>query len=87
MPNAPPRLRAGALLDHEGLRAATAEAVEKDGRSQTEIARNLLGKSPSAVSNATRKRGRTVETMQIRLIETLTPYKVAGPFYRLERGE
>ena len=90
-PNAPPPKR-GALLDYDGLRAATAAAIKDARVTQAETAELVAERVPernraptvSAVSNAVRQSGAAVATLQTDILRALTGATLTGPLFRVD---
>lgn len=56
----------------------------KSGRTKIEAAAEL-GVTRPTVQNAEENPDQSLTRVRIRMIETYSPYKVSGPYYRLER--
>lgn len=56
----------------------------KSGRTKIEVAAEL-GVTRPTVQNAEENPDQSLTRVRIRMIETYSPYKVSGPYYRLER--
>lgn len=69
------QMQSGQELDHEALRRETEAAVERSGKSQSQVGREL-GVSRGAVSRAVKEAGGKLSNLQCRIIEHLTPYRL-----------
>jgi transcriptional regulator with XRE-family HTH domain len=68
-------MRDGTEMDYDGLRDAAREALEADDVTQRAVA-DALGVTEGAVSNAKREAGPKRATLQRRILEHLTPYRI-----------
>ncbi len=69
------QMQSGQELDYESLRRETEAAVERSGKSQSQVGREL-GVSRGAVSRAVKEAGSKLSSLQCRIIEHLTPYRL-----------
>lgn len=68
-------MQSGQVLDYEALCRETEAAVERSGKSQSQVGREL-GVSRGAVSRAVKEAGSKLASLQCRIIEHLTPYRL-----------
>lgn len=73
-------MRDGTELSFEELRQETASVVEKSGKSQAAVAREL-DLHRSAVSRAVKETGPRVQKIQRRVLRHLTPYRIERRVY------
>lgn len=80
-------MREGTRLTFEELRDAAAAAVERSGRSQAEVARDL-GVHRSAICRALKESGPRLSKLQRRILRALTPYRIERQLYfQVRRGD
>ena len=68
-------MRKGQKLDYEALRREAKAAIEGSGKSQAQVGREL-GVSRGAVSRAVKETGSKLASLQRRIIEHLTDYRL-----------
>lgn len=83
-PDAPPKLRHGALIPADALAALAKASGEACGKSQTELGKEL-GKSQTAVWSAMNQPERSYTELRAQIVEHCTDYTLEGPFYRVVR--
>ena len=74
-PDRAPLMRHNQELSHEQLRQEAEDAVEKSGKSQAQIARELEV-SRAAVSRAVKETNTALLALQKRIVEHLTSYEI-----------
>ena len=81
--HAPPMSKKQTVPEAE-LASLAKEFRLKSGRTKIEAAAEL-GVTRSTVQNAEENPVQSLTRARIRMIEAYSPYKVSGPYYRLER--